>query len=113
MRWSENLLAEAFAPSSEHLKSLRFLIVLPRGFAQLRVRRLSTHVIRPRNMTTDQTIKCNVAIHTGAAAAAAIGAGLAQLPGSDNIALIAVQITMAIALGKVFDIQVSDTAGRG
>ena len=64
-------------------------------------------------MTTEQTIKCNVAIHTGAAAAAAIGAGLAQLPGSDNIALIAVQITMAIALGKVFEIQISDTAGRG
>ena len=64
-------------------------------------------------MTDVQTIKCNVAIHTGAVAAAGIGAGLAQLPGSDNVALIAVQITMAIALGKIFDIQVSDTVIRG
>jgi len=64
-------------------------------------------------MTDDQSIKCNVAIHTAAAAAAAIGAGLAQLPGSDNVPLVAVQITMAIALGSIFDIQVTDTVARG
>lgn len=64
-------------------------------------------------MTNEQTIKCNIAIHTAGAAAAAIGGGLAQIPGSDNVPLVAVQITMAVTLGNIFDIQVSETAGRG
>jgi uncharacterized protein (DUF697 family) len=64
-------------------------------------------------MRNDQIIKCNIAIHSAAAAAAAIGGGLAQIPGSDNVPLVAVQITMAIALGQIFDIQVSETAGHG
>jgi len=63
-------------------------------------------------MTNEQLIKANIAIHSGAAAAAAIGAGLAQLPGSDNPPIVAVQITMAIALGPIFDVQVSETGGR-
>ena len=63
--------------------------------------------------TDDQYKKCHVVIHTAATAAAGIGAGLAQLPGSDNAALVAVQISMAVALGNIFKIQVSDTAARG
>ena len=35
-------------------------------------------------MTADQRSKCRAIIHTASASAAAIGAGLAQLPGSDN-----------------------------
>ena len=64
-------------------------------------------------MTNEQTIKANIAIHTGAAGAAAIGAGLAQLPISDNLPIVAIQITMAIALGKIFDVEVSEGVGRG
>jgi len=64
-------------------------------------------------MNNDQTIKCNIAIHSAAAAAAAIGGGLAQLPGSDNVPLVAVQITLAITLGNIFGIQITETAGRG
>jgi uncharacterized protein (DUF697 family) len=64
-------------------------------------------------MTNDQLIKCNIAIHSAAAAAAAIGAGLAQLPGSDNPPIVAVQITMAVTLGVIFDVKVTETAGYG
>jgi len=64
-------------------------------------------------MTSDQTNQCHIAIHTAATTAAAVGGGLAQLPGSDNIPLLAIQISMAIALGKIFGIQVSETVGRG
>jgi uncharacterized protein (DUF697 family) len=64
-------------------------------------------------MTNDQKNKCHVAIHAAATAAAGIGAGLAQLPGSDNVALVAVQISMAIVLGNIFHIQISETAARG
>ena len=64
-------------------------------------------------MTNDQSHQCHIAIHTAATTAAVIGGGLAQLPGSDNAPLVAIQISMAIALGKIFDIQISDTVGRG
>lgn len=64
-------------------------------------------------MRNDKIVKCNIAIHTSAAAAAAIGGGLAQIPGSDNVPLVAVQITLAVTLGQIFDVQVTDTAARG
>jgi uncharacterized protein (DUF697 family) len=64
-------------------------------------------------MTNEQIVKCNIAIHSAAAAAAAVGGGLAQIPGSDNVPLVAIQITMAVALGRIFDIEITDTAGRG
>jgi uncharacterized protein (DUF697 family) len=64
-------------------------------------------------MTDKQRNKCHIAIHTAATAAAAVGGGLAQLPGSDNVPLVAIQISMAVALGKIFDIEVSGTVGRG
>ena len=40
-------------------------------------------------------------------------AGLAQLPGSDNPPIVAVQITMAVTLGAIFDVKVTETAGCG
>jgi uncharacterized protein (DUF697 family) len=64
-------------------------------------------------MTNEQIVKCNIAFHSAAAAAAAVGGGLAQIPGSDNVPLVAIQITMAVALGRIFDIEITDTAGRG
>jgi uncharacterized protein (DUF697 family) len=64
-------------------------------------------------MTNNQEKKCNIVIHTAATAAAGIGAGLAQLPGSDNVALGAVQISMAIALGNIFNLQISQAVARG
>lgn len=64
-------------------------------------------------MTNDQMTKCSIAIHTATAAAAGVGGGLAQLPGSDNVPLAAIQISMAIALGNIFEVQVSETAARG
>jgi len=64
-------------------------------------------------MTNDQIVKSNITIHSAAAAAAAVGGGLAQIPGSDNVPLVAIQITMAVALGKIFDVSISDGAARG
>jgi uncharacterized protein (DUF697 family) len=72
-----------------------------------------TDQAQARKMTNDQNAKCHVAIHTAATAAAGIGAGLAQLPGSDNVPLVAVQISMAIALGNIFKLQFSDAVIRG
>ena len=38
---------------------------------------------------------------------------MAQIPGADNVPLVAVQITMAVALGKIFHVQISEGAARG
>ena len=60
-------------------------------------------------MTNEQTIKCNAIIHTASAAAGGIGAGLAQVPCSDNALITPIQCTMAISLAKVFGL----TLGQG
>ncbi|MDE6730348.1 MAG: hypothetical protein K2J71_06185 [Oscillospiraceae bacterium] len=61
-------------------------------------------------MTYDQKEKCNVIIHSASVAAAGAGAGLAQIPGSDNAVITPIQLTMVIALGKVFDVSISKSA---
>lgn len=53
-------------------------------------------------MTDEQRKKCHAIIHTASASAAAIGGGLAQIPGSDNAVLTPIQLTMTISLGHVF-----------
>jgi len=61
-------------------------------------------------MTDKQRKDCNGIIHTNACAAAAVGAGLAQIPGSDNVALVGIEVEMTIALGHVFNISVSQSS---
>ena len=63
-------------------------------------------------MTSDQKSKCNAIIHTASVAAAGAGAGLAQIPGSDNAVITPIQLTMTISLGKVFDIDLSESAAK-
>lgn len=63
-------------------------------------------------MTPEQHTQCHVAIHTGSAAAAGIGAGLAQLPGSDAPVIMTIQVAMGFALGKIFNIQLSEATVR-
>ena len=45
---------------------------------------------------------CNTVIHTASTATAGVGAGLAQLPGSDSVPIMGIQTTMLIALGAKF-----------
>lgn len=53
-------------------------------------------------MTESQKKKCHAIIHTASTAAAGVGVGLAQVPGSDNAVIVPIQITMVISLAKVF-----------
>ncbi len=64
-------------------------------------------------MTDDQKEKCHGIIHTASAAAAGVGAGLAQIPLSDSAVIIPIQITMIVGLGRVFDVHITDAAARG
>lgn len=54
--------------------------------------------------------KCHVAIHSATAAAAAAGA--VPIPMSDAVPITAAQIGMIVALGKAFDITLSDAAAK-
>lgn len=61
-------------------------------------------------MTKDQEKKCHAIIHTASTAAAGVGAGLAQIPFSDNAVLVPIQITMVVSLGKVFGLSITEAA---
>jgi len=64
-------------------------------------------------MTDEQKEACHVIIHGAATAAGATGAGLAQLPLTDSAVIIPLQVAMIIALGKVFEIQLTEGAAKG
>lgn len=63
-------------------------------------------------MTSRETGLCNGIIHSASAAAAAVGGGLAQAPGSDNLIITPIQLTMAVSLGKVFGIDLDQSAAK-
>ncbi len=59
-----------------------------------------------------QCVQCHAIIHSASVSAGAIGAGLAQIPCSDNAVIAPIQIAMTIALGRVFGLELSDSAAR-
>lgn len=63
-------------------------------------------------MTNKQRAECNGIIHSASLAAAGIGGGLAQIPGSDNVPLTGIQLTMTISLGKVFGKSLSESSAK-
>lgn len=63
-------------------------------------------------MAPDQRGQCHAIIHTASASAGAVGGGLAQIPGSDSLPIVAIQTTMTIALGRVFGLELTDTMAR-
>lgn len=62
--------------------------------------------------TSEQYAKCHAIIHGASAAAGAVGAGLAQIPASDNLILTPIQIGMIVSLGKVFGREISESAAK-
>jgi uncharacterized protein (DUF697 family) len=56
--------------------------------------------------------KIHAIIHTASATAAGIGAGLAQLPGSDMPALIALQTAMIVAIGHEHGCEITKTQAK-
>ncbi|MCL2400806.1 MAG: hypothetical protein FWC91_13800 [Defluviitaleaceae bacterium] len=68
----------------------------------------SGKVNKKANLTKDEMVKCNAIIHPASVAAGGVGAGLAQVPGSDNLLIAPIQIAMVTSLGLVFGIRVTE-----
>ena len=64
-------------------------------------------------MTDEQKEKCHVIIHGASTGAGAVGAGMAQLPMADNAVIVPIQVGMVLALGKVFNVELTEAAGKG
>lgn len=67
----------------------------------------------PKDLPKDLQSKCMVIIHGASTAAGGVGAGLAQVPVADNALITPIQISMIIALGKVFGQKVTESAAKG
>lgn len=63
-------------------------------------------------MTKNQKLWCNAIIHSASAAAASVGAGLAQLPCTDSAVITPIQIAMTVSLGKVFGVRLSRASAK-
>lgn len=62
-------------------------------------------------MTKAQLAECNIAIHSASVASAA--SGFMPIPVADAVPISAAQVAMAIALGKVFDQEITSVAAKG
>ncbi len=63
-------------------------------------------------MTPCQEAQCHAIIHTAATAAAGVGAGVAQLPGSDAAVIVPIQIGMVVSLAGVFGVTLTRAAAE-
>lgn len=70
-------------------------------------------VVSKIDLTEEQKKKCNAIIHTASVAAGGVGAGLAQIPCSDNVIITPIQITMIISLGSVFRLSITEGIAQG
>lgn len=64
-------------------------------------------------MLESRNEKCHAIIHSAAAGAGAIGAGLAQIPLADSIPITTIQVGMIVSIAKVFDVELSEGAAKG
>ena len=58
----------------------------------------------------DVRMRCSSIINLTAAACGLIGAGLAQIPGSDSVAMVPLQIKMVQDLARQFNIEVAESS---
>ncbi len=56
--------------------------------------------------------KCSALIHTASVSCGGVGTGLAQIPGSDNAVIVPIQIGMIVGLGKVFDLDITESVAK-
>lgn len=68
--------------------------------------------IKKIDIPKDMMDKCNKIIHGASAACGGVGTGLAQIPASDNAVIVPIQIGMIVALGAVFDLNITESGAK-
>jgi uncharacterized protein (DUF697 family) len=63
-------------------------------------------------MNDSQQNKCHAIIHSAATICASVGAGMAQIPGSDSLVIVPIQVGMIFSLGAVFGIELDESAAK-
>ncbi len=65
------------------------------------------------SLTRKEHKKCGSIIHLASGAAALVGSGMAQIPLSDAVLLVPIQTKMLTAIGKVFEVDLTESAAKG
>lgn len=68
--------------------------------------------VKKLNLPPDIQKKCKAIIHTASVSAGGVGTGLAQIPLSDNAVIVPIQIGMIVSLGKVFELNITESAAK-
>ena len=72
----------------------------------------SSGSVKKIDIPKDMMDKCNKIIHGASVACGGVGTGLAQIPASDNAVIVPIQIGMIVALGGVFDLNITESAAK-
>ena len=62
-------------------------------------------------MTPAQKDRCSVVIHA-ASGLAGVAGGVSPIPGPDAVLIMPIQVGMAIQLGRIFEVEVSESAAK-
>lgn len=65
------------------------------------------------NLPEKEKKQCMTIIHGASATCGGLGTGMAQIPLADNAVITPIQISMIVALGKVFGLSITKAAARG
>jgi uncharacterized protein (DUF697 family) len=68
--------------------------------------------VKEIDLPPEKMKKCSALIHTASVSCGGVGTGLAQIPGSDNAVIVPIQIGMLVGLGKVFDLDITESVAK-
>lgn len=71
------------------------------------------YIVIKANIPKHVKKECHAIIHSAATLAGGVGTGLAQIPLADNAAIAPIQVSMIIALGKVFGLRITEGIANG
>lgn len=72
----------------------------------------SSGKVKKLDLPEDIQKKCHVVIHSAATACGGVGTGLAQIPLSDNAVIVPIQVGMILSLGKIFDLNITESTAK-
>lgn len=99
---------------SELIEKIPFIAMVQEIIAlQKEIKKTSSHEKNKVKLSKIQKEQCSSIIHSASAAAGAVGAGAAQVPLSDTAVITPIQITMITALGKVFNVNLTEGMAKG